>query len=45
MARSWILRLRLEAPSKTTALLEVSKNQMSMMGGFSPVLVEQNLLI
>ena len=38
MARSWILRLRLEAPRRMTALLEGSKNQMGMMGGFSPLL-------
>ena len=44
MARSWILRLRLKAPRRMTALLVGSKNQMSMMGGFSPVLVEQILL-
>ena len=44
MARSWILRLRLEAPRRMTALLEVSENQMSMMGGFSPILVEKILL-
>jgi len=44
MARSWILRLRLEAARRMTALLEGSKNQMGMMGGFSPVLVEQILL-
>ena len=43
-AGSWILRLRLEAARRMTALLEVSKNQMSMMGGFSPVLVKQILL-
>ena len=44
MARSWILRLRLEAPRRMTALLEGSKNQMEMMGGFSTVLEEQILL-
>ena len=44
MARSWILRLRLKSPRRMTALLEGSKNQMGMMGGFSPVLVEQILL-
>ena len=44
MARSWILRLRLEAERRMTALLEVSKNQMGMMGGFTHVLVEQILL-
>ena len=43
-AGSWILRLRLKAPRRMTGLLEVSKNQMSMMGGFSPVLVEKILL-
>ena len=43
MARSWILRLRLEAPRRMTALLVESKNQMGMMGGFSPVLVKQIL--
>ncbi|MGA0294848.1 MAG: hypothetical protein ACO3OL_13175 [bacterium] len=43
-AGSWILRLRLKAPRRMTALLEGSKNQMGMMGGFSPVLVEQILL-
>jgi len=40
----WILRLRLKPPRRMTALLEMSKNQMGMMGGFSPVLVEQILL-
>ena len=44
MARSWILRLRLEAPRRMTALLEGSKNQMGMMGGFNPVVVEQIVL-
>ena len=44
MARSWILRLRLEALRRMTALLVESKNQMGMMGGFSNVLVEQILL-
>ena len=44
MALSWILRLRLKSSRRMTALLEGSKNQMGMMGGFSPVLVEQNLL-
>ena len=43
MARSWILRLRLKAPRRMTALLVGSKNQMGMMGGFSPVLVKQIL--
>ena len=43
MARSWILRLRLEAARRMTALLVGSKNQMGMMGGFSPVLVKQIL--
>ena len=43
MARPWILRLRLKAPRRMTALLAGSKNQMGMMGGFSPVLVEQIL--
>ena len=43
MARSWILRLRLEAPRRMTALLEGSKNQIVMMGGVSPVLVKQIL--
>ena len=37
MARSWILRLRLVAPRRMTTLLEGSKNQMGMMGGFSPL--------
>ena len=37
MARSWILRLRLKAPRRMTALLVGSKDQMGMMGGFSPV--------
>ena len=41
---SWILRLRLKAPRRMTALLEGSKNQMGMMVGFIPVLVEQILL-
>ena len=36
-ARSWILRLRLKAPRRMTALLVGSKNQMGMMGWFSPV--------
>ena len=44
MARSWILRLRLEAPRRMTALLVESKKQMGMMGGFTYVLVEQILL-
>jgi len=44
MARSWILRLRLEAPRRMTALLEGSKNQMNMMGGINPVVVEQIVL-
>ena len=44
MARSWILRLRLEAPRRMTTLLEGSKNQMGMMGGFNPVVVEQIVL-
>ena len=44
MARSWILRLRLEAPRRMTALLVESKKQMGMMGGFTHVLVEQILL-
>ena len=44
MARSWILRLRLKAPRRMTALFEGSKNKMGMMGVFSPVLVEQILL-
>jgi hypothetical protein len=44
MARSWILRLRLKSSRRMTALLEVSKNQMGIMGGFNPVLVEQILL-
>ncbi|MEC8845289.1 MAG: hypothetical protein VXX42_14990 [SAR324 cluster bacterium] len=43
-ARSWILLLRLEATRRMTALLVESKNQMGMMGGFSPVLVKQILL-
>ena len=43
MARSWILRLRLEAARRMTALLEGSKNQIVMMGGVSPVLVKQIL--
>jgi hypothetical protein len=43
-AGSWILRLGLEAPRRMTALLEGSKNQMGMMGGFSPILVEKILL-
>ena len=38
MPRSWILRLRLKAPRRMTTLLEGSKNQMGMMGGFSPLL-------
>ena len=41
---TWILRLRLKAPRRMTALLEGSKNQIGMMGGFSPVLVEQIVL-
>ena len=44
MARSWILRLRLMAARRMTALLEGSKNQMGMMRGFSPVLMKQILL-
>ena len=44
MARSWILRLRLDAARRMTALLEGSKNQMGMMEVFSPGLVEQILL-
>ena len=44
MARSWILRLRLEAARRMTALLEGSKNQIGMMGGVSPVLDKQILL-
>ena len=44
MAWSWILRLRLMAARRMTALLEGSKNQMGMMGVFSPVLVQQILL-
>ena len=44
MARSWILRLRLMAARRMTVLLVGSKNQMGMMGGFNPVLVEQILL-
>ena len=43
MARSWILRLRLEAPRRMTALLEGTKSQIVMMGGVSPVLVKQIL--
>ena len=43
MARSWILRLRLEAARRMTALLEGSMNQIGMMGGVSPVLVKQIL--
>ena len=38
MARSWILRLRLKSSRRMTALLVGSKNQMGMMGGFSPLL-------
>ena len=44
MAGSWILRLRLKSLRKMTALIEGSKNQMEMMGGFSPVLMKQILL-
>ncbi|MGA0159621.1 MAG: hypothetical protein ACO3NG_14300, partial [bacterium] len=44
MARSWILRLRPVAARRMTALLEGSKNQMGMMGVFSPVIVQQILL-
>ena len=44
MARSWILGLRLKSLRKMTVLIEGSKNQMGMMVGFSPVLVEQILL-
>ena len=44
MARSWILRLRLEAARRMTALLEGSKNQIGIMGGVSPVLDKQILL-
>ena len=44
MAGSWILRLRLKSSRRMTALLVGSKNQMGMMVGFSPVLVEQILL-
>ena len=43
MPRSWILRLRLMAARRMTALLEGSKNQIVMMGGVSPVLVKQIL--
>ena len=44
MAESLILRLRLKAPRRMTALLEGTKSQIVMMGGVSPVLDKQILL-
>ena len=38
MVRSWILRLRLKAPRRMTALVEMSENQMKIKGVFSPLL-------
>ena len=38
MAGSWILRLRLKAPRRMTALVEMSENQMKIKGVFSPLL-------
>ena len=43
-AGSWILRLRLKAPRRMTALLVGPKNQIGMIVGFSPVLMKQILL-